>query len=219
VNAKLPHELEERPQSRREWSGWLPSVVLPLMLVSAIVGGLFYFDSRGGGGNDDGYGTVTLPPEHNQTGESPAARVGRAAPDFFLETLDGGELRLSDLQGTPVIVNFFATWCVSCRHETPALVSFNDANGNNVAVIGVDLQESDSLVRSYAEEFGIEFHVVMDRDGEVARTWQIGGPVEGVPSTYFIDGSGVVQKVVFGIVRADDLAEGLDLITASARSE
>jgi peroxiredoxin len=219
MSEKIPHELEERPQSRREWSGWLPSVVLPLMLVSAIVGGLFYFDSRGGSGNDDGYGTVALPPEYNRTGEAPAARVGRVAPDFLLETLDGGELRLSDLQGTPVIVNFFATWCVSCRHETPALVTFNDAYGDDVAVIGVDLQESDGLVQSYAEEFGIEFSVVMDRDGEVARTWQIGGPVEGVPSTYFIDGSGVVQKAVFGIVTEEDLAEGLTLITASARGE
>jgi peroxiredoxin len=211
------HELEERPQSRREWSGWLPSIVLPLGLVVVIVAGLLYFESSGGGGGsgDSGFGTVALPAALNPTGEAPAARVGRAAPDFLLASLAGDDLRFSDLRGQPLIANFFATWCTSCRYETPDLITFYEAHRDaGLVLLGIDLQESSDLVQRHTDEFGITYPIVLDSDGEVSRTWQIGGPSQGVPSTYFIDGSGVVQKIVFGSIGPEELAEGLDLISA-----
>ena len=211
-------ELDSRPQSRREWSGYMRSLVLPLGLVVAIVAGLLFYQSirDGGSAAQDGYGTVALPAEKNATTREPAAEQGRAAPDFLLRDLDGGEVRLSDLQGRPVLVNFWATWCTTCRVEMPELIAAYDKHGasEGLVVLGVNLRESEARARPFVEDFGMNFPVLMDRSGEVARTWRIGGPNEGVPSSYFIDRDGVVQKVVFGLLSEKTLNESLALILA-----
>ena len=216
---ELPPELDSRPQSRREWSGWLRSVVLPIGLVVAIVGVLLYIQSGGNSSQNDGFGTVALPETKNVTAETPAARKDRAAPDFLLSQLDGDTLRLSDLQGHPVIVNFWATWCATCRAETPSLIDLYEKHQvDGLVLLGVDLRESQDAVASFVRDFGISYPVVFDRTGEVASTWRIGGPNQGVPSTYFIDSDGVVRKVVFGQVTAALAAEGLSLILPSGES-
>ena len=208
-----PLEIEDRPQSRREWSGWLRSMVLPLMLVAAIAGGLWYFQSRESGGESDGFGIVGLPEGKNATGRVPAAEAGRAAPDFLLTTLDGGTLRLSDLQGKPILVNFFATWCVTCRAEMPDLIkTYEQYKSRGLVVIGVNLQEAGDQVRPFVQRFGMTFPVIMDRRGQVAAAWRIGGPTSGLPSSYFIDASGVIRKVVFGQLSTKDIESGLYLV-------
>ncbi len=207
------HELEDRPQSQREWSGWLRSVVLPVGLVVAIVGALFWYQSRGPGSADSDYGTVTLPAALLASGATVGPARGNLAPDFVLETLGGGELRLSDFRGRPVLINFWASWCTACRQETPEIIkAFEEHRGTGLVVVGINLQEGDALARDFVDEFGVPFPVVMDRRGEVARTWRIGGPSQGLPASYFIDSKGVVQKVVWGTVRAKELGEGLGLI-------
>jgi peroxiredoxin len=192
----------------------LRSLVLPLGLVVAIIAGLLYIESgRGGSGSEDGYGSVELPAAKNVTQRSPDASTGRAAPDFLLPVLDGDDLRLSDLQGRPLLVNFWASWCTSCRAETPALIEAYETNSAaGFLVIGVNLREADERARDFAAQFGMTYPVLLDHGGEVARTWRIGGPNQGLPSTYFIDRQGVVQKVIFGALNEKSLAEGLDLI-------
>lgn len=202
--------IEERPQNRREWRGPLRSLALPLLIVATIVGGLWWWEQRGGGdGADSPYGTVALPEALNTTSDSPAPEIGRAAPDFVLERPDGGTLRLSDLRGKPVLVNFWASWCAPCRGEMPDIVRAWDEGAGRFAVVAVNLQENDGQVRSFAEEFGMAFDVVIDRSGEVGETWRIGGPIEGIPSSYFIDADGVVRDRVFGELTPERIAEGL----------
>jgi peroxiredoxin len=207
-------ELESRPQSRREWNGWLRSLVLPLGLLVIIVAGLLYVQSnRSGDAQEDGFGIVALPDGKNATDSSPSASVGRAAPDFLLRSLGGDSVRLSDLQGRPLIVNFWATWCVTCRQETPELIELYEAQSpHGVVLLGVNLREANNPVQSFVDEFGMPYPVLLDRDGQVANTWRIGGPNQGLPSTYFIDRSGVVRKVVFGYLTEKLMAEGLALI-------
>lgn len=206
--------VEERPQNRREWSGALRSLVLPLLLVITIVGGLFYIERQRRGDDVDsgGYGTIALAPELNPTGERPSTEVGKPAPDFLLQTPDGGELRLSDVRGTPVLVNFWASWCGPCREEMPRIVrAYNDAGGGLV-VVAVNLQENDGIVQGFADDFGMTFPIAIDRTGEVGQTWRIGGPVEGIPSSYFIDERGIVRARVFGPLSDEALRENLSAL-------
>jgi peroxiredoxin len=208
-----PHELETRPQARREWSGWLRSLVLPLGIVVLIVGGLLYYESRRDSAPDDGFGSVALPPALNATGQSPAAEQGRAAPDFLLQTLSGETLRLSELRGQPLLVNFWATWCGPCRIEMPDLVeAYNEHYEDGFIVLAVNQREAAARVQPFVDEFDLPFPIAMDRDGEVAQTWNIGGPMQGLPASYFIDRSGVVRKVVLGSLTESSLREGLGLI-------
>lgn len=212
------NEFESRPQSRREWHGYMRSLVLPLGLVVLIVAGLLFIQSnRESGAQEEGFGTVALPQERNPTGESPAATKGRAAPDFLLRDLTGEPVRLSDLQGQPVVVNFWATWCSTCRAETPDLIELHENQApRGLHMLGVNLREANGPVNGFVEEYGIPFPIVMDRDGQVASTWRIGGPNNGVPATYFIDRQGVVQLVVFGFLTQDKMEEGLALILPEA---
>ena len=208
--------IEERPQNRREWSGVFRSIALPVLIVATIVGVLFYVERlRGdsGGVDSGGYGTTDLADALNSTGKPASSDVGRAAPDFLLQTPDGSELRLSDLRGRAVLVNFWASWCTPCREEMPRIVKAYDANKDaGFTVVAVDLQENAEAIREFADDFGMSFPIVIDRTGEVGKTWHIGGPVEGIPSSYFIDAEGIVQARVFGPMSDDTLRENIALI-------
>ena len=210
--------LESVPGGASRWSGALRSIVLPIAILAAIIGGLLYWDSRGGGGSgSDAYGLVDLPAEKNPTGESPRGEAGRAAPDFVLEMPGGGTLRLSDLQGKPLVLNFWATWCPPCRREMPELQNaFEKYEAQGLQMVAVNLQETDAKVRDFVEEFGLTFPTVIDRDGELPDVYRLGGPVRGIPSTYFIDATGVIRDRFFGPLTKDFLEERVAKILPEA---
>lgn len=191
-------EIDDRPQRRREWSGVARSLALPLLIVAAIVGAIWYLElGRGGGSAADSYGIVALPNGLNPTGRPAAVEVGRAAPDFRLERLDGGELRLSDLRGRVVLVNFWASWCGPCRAEMPEFARrYRGEEANGLTVLAVDLQEAAGPVQAFVDEFDLPFPVLFDRPGGVARTYR----VNGLPKTVIIDRDGIVRAVRDGEV-------------------
>lgn len=196
--------------ARPRWIGAIQSLILPLGLLAVILGGLWYWDSRGDGGANDPYGVVELPEARNPTGRSPAPEIGRAGPDFVLERPGGGTLRLSDLQGQPIILNFWATWCPPCRAEMPELVAaYTQYRDQGLEIVGVNLQETNDKVLSFAEEFGIEFSLVIDRDGELTDIWRLGGPIDGIPTSYFLDETGVIRSLFYGPMTEDILEERL----------
>ncbi len=126
----------------------------------------------------------------------PAPVPGHPAPDFELISTDGETIRLSDFKGTPVIVNFWATWCGPCRAEFPDFQRAAVDNADQLVIIGVNNTSADQveLVPAFLEEFGITFPVVLDEDGSTAKAYRI----LGLPTTIFIDSSGVVDEVFTG---------------------
>lgn len=118
------------------------------------------------------------------TAQAPKAVAGSPAPHFELPLIDGGTLSSRDLIGSPVVVNFWASWCPPCREEAPNLerawIRYRD---QGVWVIGVNIQDLTEDAADFVGEFGITFPVVRDADQDVARAFG----VTGLPETYFID--------------------------------
>lgn len=121
---------------------------------------------------------------------------GHPAPNFTLETLDGGTLTLSDFRGKPVLVNFWATWCGPCRAEFPDFQEASVDNADNLVIIGVNNTTTDQLseVPKFVEEMGVTFPIVLDKTGDVAKAYQI----FGLPTSVFINSEGEVVEVFTG---------------------
>ncbi len=137
------------------------------------------------------------------------ADVGERAPDFELETLEGETVRLSDLRGRPVVVNFWASWCNPCRKEFPLLAETLDENrGSDLAVVGVTYRDIESDSRDFVAEMDATWPQAIDDDGSVARAFG----VRAIPVTFFVDADGVIAARLFGFSSPDALDEPLDRI-------
>lgn len=135
----------------------------------------------------------------------PAPEVGAVAPDFALQDLDGETVRLSDLRGQTVLVNFWATWCGPCRDEMPAIQArYNDRG--DFAVLAVDFGENAQQVQNFLTEIQVELPVLLDQDGSVQDLYR----VRGYPSSFFVDGDGVIRFLHIGQMSEADLESFLE---------
>ena len=127
--------------------------------------------------------------------------VGQKAPDFELQTVDGKSMKLSDLKGKPVMLNFFATWCPPCRAEMPVLQEvYKEYEAQGFVILAVNLNESELVLKSFREKLGLTFPIVIDKDDRVSRLYDI----VPLPTSYFVDKNGVVQGKWTGEVRSKD---------------
>jgi peroxiredoxin len=157
-----------------------------------------------------------LPENKNPTGKSPQASVDRAAPDFLLAGINETVIHLSDKQGRPAVITFFATWCQECRAQMPGVVEAAGKAGPGVTFIAINLQEAAEPVSQFAADYGATFPVLLDSDGDVAASWRVGGKGQPLPATFFLDSTGVVRKVIDGAVSASEISDGVSLITGGA---
>ena len=115
--------------------------------------------------------------------------VGRLAPELQLENLAGEQVRLSDLRGRPVMINFWAAWCGFCRIELPEMQEvYESYRDQGFTILAVDVQDDRTEVKSFVEELGLTFPVLLDSRGEVSRSYRI----RGLPTSYFVDQDGVI---------------------------
>jgi len=130
--------------------------------------------------------------------------VGQPAPNFTLASLDGGEIRLSSYRGRVVFVNFWATWCEPCLRELPAFEAFIAEQGEDGAIVlAVNAGESPEQVTSYFDNHQISgIPTLLDANLAVYDQYN----VQLLPTTYVIDGAGIVRGAHLGEMTPDDLA-------------
>lgn len=164
---------------------------------TAALGLLLILSACGGGGGDNpAFGLTDYPESPGEV----SAQPGDFAPNFRLELADGGELELANELGTPILLNFFASWCTNCKEEMTAL---DAVDGQGVKVIGIDFQEGEDKVLALAEETGATFPMALDRNGKVSREYR----ALSLPVTLVLDAEGRVLDYIKGPVDEEKLAE------------
>lgn len=134
--------------------------------------------------------------------EGVGAQVGQPAPDFALVDLSGDPIRLADLRGRPVVLNFWGSWCPPCVEEFPRLERAVDEHSDDgLVVIGVVYQDRYTSARDFMDSFGATWPAAMDPGGRVAA----GYGIYGAPETFFIDRDGVVAARQIGPFTEDSL--------------
>lgn len=147
----------------------------------------------------------------NIAGLEQAPRVGALAPDFELVDVHTNKtLKLSSLRGKPVFMNFWGTWCPPCRAEMPEMQKIYNKYKGQLEMLGVTMAPRDEPqgVRTFVDAAKYNWTFVHDADYGVATTYQI----EGVPSSYFIDKSGVIRTVHIGAMNYDQMEKYLEQI-------
>ena len=133
----------------------------------------------------------------NAASKTSAPQAGFAAPDFTLKTSDGQEYTLSDLKGSAVLVNLWATWCPPCRAEMPAIEKmYQEYKDQGLVVLAVNMtyQDDPANVVPFIQKYKLTFPVLLEETGAVGAAYQL----RSLPSTYFINRAGIIQEVVIG---------------------
>jgi cytochrome c biogenesis protein CcmG/thiol:disulfide interchange protein DsbE len=148
--------------------------------------------------------------QHIISGAATVPLVGRQAPDFTLQTWDtpsGQTIHLAALKGKqPIILNFWASWCTPCQQESPMLeAAWQKYRADGIAFVGIDYQDNQAEARQFLQKYGITYPVGPDSSGSISVDYG----VSNVPSTIFIDRSGVVVRTHLGPLDAATLDDGI----------
>ncbi|HTG77638.1 MAG TPA: TlpA disulfide reductase family protein [Steroidobacteraceae bacterium] len=144
-------------------------------------------------------------------GTATATGPAPPAPDFTLPARDGGEVRLSELKGQVVMINFWATWCGPCRQEMPLLQQIHAKyEPLGFTMLGVNVEPDSAAAQNWLKDMPVSFPIVFDRKSEVSSSFG----VEAMPSSVLIDREGRVRHVHRGYKPGDeavyaDLVRGL----------
>ncbi len=135
-------------------------------------------------------------------GQPSGARTGQQAPPVVGTAIDGSTVDLAALRGTPVIINFWASWCMPCRQEFPLFKERLAALGpsDGLKIIGVLYKDEPALAQRFLDDQAATWPTVDDPDGSLAAAYRVVAP----PQTYFIDKDGVVRGIQIGEVQPSD---------------
>ena len=133
------------------------------------------------------------------TGTNQNPVIGEPAPDFQYQDADGQSVSLSDLQGKPVLINFWATRCSPCRMEMPYLQQvYTEWSGKGLVFLAINNGDSASRVGEFMQSQGFSFPVLLDTRGSITQSYNI----VGLPTTFFIDKDGIIQDLKVGAFRS-----------------
>lgn len=182
----------------------LKIVLLVLIFAALLLGATRLYDTLGSQVQMDTLGT--------QAAEENAESAKEAAPDFTVYDIDGNSHKLSDFRGKPVILNFWATWCGYCQVEMPDFEEKFKQYGQDVHFIMLNVtdgaQETVETASSFIAEQGYTFPVYYDTDLTATSAYN----TSGLPVTYFIDAEGNFVAWQQGMMTAETLQIGIDML-------
>ena len=134
-------------------------------------------------------------------------RTGKRAPSFTLASLSeaGRPLSLDSFRGRPLVINFWASWCIPCRTEMPLIEQAYRSEGGKVQFLGIDSNDTTGAAQSFAKQVGVTYPVVFDGTGDVAINYGL----FGLPTTIFISPSGTITGRFIGQLHDSSLQSAL----------
>ena len=185
------------------------NLLLTLLALALLLGGASALYARLG---RDGTAAPAAAQSARPTGGEAADDAPAPAPDFTVYDIDGNAVHLSDFAGTPVVLNFWASWCGPCKSEMPDFDQAAAAYDGQVQFLMVNLtdgaRETVDSATNYVTEQGFSFPVFYDTDTDAAMAYR----VFSIPTTYFIDSDGYAVARLVGATDGETLAQGIDLM-------
>lgn len=157
----------------------------------------------------------TLTPASPQALDAAPAPVADApAPDFSLDTLSGERIRLSDLKGQVVLINFWATWCGPCEAEMPLIEDrYTTYQESGFTVLAVNVDEPVDVIRPFVDQYALSFPILLDPDSLVHDLYR----VRGYPTSLLVDREGLIRVVHVGPLLDEQIDGYLDQLGIGAR--
>lgn len=140
------------------------------------------------------------------------------APDFTVEDAEGNPVKLSELFGKPIVLNFWASWCPPCKSEMPDFQTVYEELGEQIQFVMVDLvggRETRESGEAYVAEQNFTFPVYYDMEGEAATTYY----VQSIPTSYFINAEGYLVTYAQGMIDEETLRLGIDMLGEPTTAE
>lgn len=178
-------------------SRWRTLLAIAVVAALVIGGGWWVTRPVMTGGAEGNFAQVAVP------NGAAAPKVGAPAPDFTAVTTDGRTIKLSELRGKPVWLNFGASWCAPCRVEAPDIQAAHAAQLGGVQVVAVYLGEDKPAVDSFARSLGLTYSHVPDPEKNLAAAWG----VNGIPVHWFIGPDGTIRATQVGILGPERIKE------------
>jgi peroxiredoxin len=191
--------------------------LLAIVLLAALAGVFFAVKAAQGGdpasrvdAGPTATGTAPATPAGGESGlgalDSQAPIVGEMAPDFELRRIDGTTVRLSDLRGKVVYVNFWASWCVPCRKELPDIQAiYDEKRGDGLEVLAVNVKDDSDTATAFFSGRNLTLPLLLDRDGSVYDQYKL----QGLPDSFFVDRDGRIASLQYGQVTPENIRDRL----------
>jgi len=143
----------------------------------------------------------------NEFSSKSSLEAKEPVPNFTLSTIDGKDFHFSDYKGKPILINFFASWCLPCREEMPVLEKIVREYGpKGVVFLGIAVDDTEEKMKDFIAKYGVTFPVGLDKTAAIQKSFGI----YGIPTTYFIDRNGMINYSHSGVVTEELLQHELD---------